>query len=244
MLKLSKQSIIGILGTILLHAIAFNIIIIIKINKIRYNDKPQIIIDIQPEPQKEPNIDKIIKSKVTISEDIDYTNYAAKLENLKKLEEKMYKGLEPTDEITEEDKKEALKKIIGDDYNKYLNNNKLNQDEDVIPVKDDLKKDSSQLPLPKTIVKGPSTLVYDLKNRYGIYLYLPVYKCKNGGSVTVNIVVNQSGEVISVKPEAVTSTDECILQSALKAAGISKFNYDKNAPPLQQGKIIYTFMPQ
>ncbi len=92
---------------------------------------------------------------------------------------------------------------------------------------------------------GPSVLSWTLDGRKASTLPVPAYKCYNGGDVTVLIKVNNSGAVVSAKVvEAVSSNDECLRKSAIRAARTSRFSMSATAPASQVGEITYRFLHQ
>ena len=93
-------------------------------------------------------------------------------------------------------------------------------------------------------VKGRVTVSFSLTNptRYSRHLIKPAYRCEGGGEVVVSIVVNPRGEVLSA--QVVSGGDECMRQTAVKAARDSKFDYNESAPSRQTGTITYIFIPQ
>lgn len=93
-------------------------------------------------------------------------------------------------------------------------------------------------------VKGRVTVSFSLTNptRYSRHLIKPAYRCEGGGEVVVSIVVNPRGEVLSA--QVVSGGDECMRQTAVKAARDSKFDYNESAPSRQAGTITYIFIPQ
>ena len=60
--------------------------------------------------------------------------------------------------------------------------------------------------------------------------------------VVVEITVNRAGEVVNARVQS--GGDECMRESALRAARVSRFNIDQSAPARQQGTITYIFIPQ
>ena len=54
--------------------------------------------------------------------------------------------------------------------------------------------------------------------------------------------VDKSKELIGVGNT--TTNDDCILDRAVEAARLSRFNVDGSAPDRQQGTITYLFVPQ
>ena len=93
-------------------------------------------------------------------------------------------------------------------------------------------------------IAGTVTVSYSLNNpvRHHRYLDKPAYKCEGGGEVIVNITVNPNGEVIAAN--VASGGDQCMRETALRSARISKFNIDSSAPARQQGTITYIFIPQ
>jgi Gram-negative bacterial tonB protein. len=93
--------------------------------------------------------------------------------------------------------------------------------------------------------KGPSVLSYTLEGRRGLYLPIPVYKCVGGGDVSVRIVVNRKGYVVSAEViKSASASDPCICRYAVEAAKRSRFSASSKAPEKQIGEIVYRFIPQ
>ena len=96
-----------------------------------------------------------------------------------------------------------------------------------------------------TIYKGKSNIHYSLENRYHVRLPIPIYLAQGGGEVTVDIVVNRNGRVLSAEPRPNPNiTDIMLLAYAKKAALNTEFNADPKAPEKQRGTITYNFVPQ
>lgn len=99
-------------------------------------------------------------------------------------------------------------------------------------------------------VAGKTMVKYELSGRKPFngndwHVRNPGYTCGNvNGMVTVQIVVGQSGDVVSVKylPEKSQGADACMIHQAEKYAKISRFNYDGTAPKTQEGTIQYLFV--
>lgn len=84
---------------------------------------------------------------------------------------------------------------------------------------------------------------YDLIGRLPLRRPIPDYPCKKEGRVVVSIKVNREGKVISATPgyKGSTTTEDCLLAEAKKAALNTKWQPAANAPEKQVGKIIYNF---
>ncbi len=99
--------------------------------------------------------------------------------------------------------------------------------------------------VPNVIRKENTTVSYFLENRWHRYLYIPTYKCQGGGTVIIDIVINQSGKVISATIAENKSThDQCLLEEAYHSATSAVFNSDSKSPTKQVGTITYVFLAQ
>ncbi|MBQ2913410.1 MAG: hypothetical protein IJE52_06960 [Bacteroidales bacterium] len=93
--------------------------------------------------------------------------------------------------------------------------------------------------------KGPSVITYSLDGRKALSLPVPAYKCQGGGDVSVQIAVNRKGYVVSAAViESVSSSDECLVRSAVAAAKRSRFRASSSAAEKQIGEIVYRFIAQ
>ena len=90
---------------------------------------------------------------------------------------------------------------------------------------------------------GRSTINFFLKGRYNNKLPNPIYTCISGGFVYINIKVNKQGNVIdaSYNKSKSNTTNECLIETALKYAKRSKFNTNFDADISQKGYITYDF---
>ena len=92
---------------------------------------------------------------------------------------------------------------------------------------------------------GPSVLSYNLDGRKASTLKIPAYRCYGSGDVTVIITVNNAGQVVGAKVlDAVSSSDQCLRNFAVRAARLSRFSASTTAPPNQTGEILYRFIAQ
>jgi len=99
--------------------------------------------------------------------------------------------------------------------------------------------------VPNVIRKENTTVSYFLENRWHRYLYIPTYKCQGGGTVIIDIVINQSGKVISATiAENKSTRDQCLLEEAYRSATSAVFNSDTKSPTKQVGTITYVFLAQ
>ena len=97
----------------------------------------------------------------------------------------------------------------------------------------------------ESVYSGPSVISYYLEGRKASRLPIPAYRCMGGGEVTVLISVEPTGTVVAAKvDESCSSSDGCLRAFAIRAARISKFSASPDAPPKQNGNIVYQFIAQ
>jgi hypothetical protein len=96
----------------------------------------------------------------------------------------------------------------------------------------------------RIIYKGQTTVSYDLIGRRHAFMPQPVYKCRSGGKIVVDIVVNGNGYVLTaeINKSKSDSEDPCIIDAAKRDAERSRFNQSSLAK--QQGSITYIFQAQ
>ena len=108
-----------------------------------------------------------------------------------------------------------------------------------------LPKEKSEVAEEVKPYQGPSVLYWILDGRRAFSLPIPVYKCKGGGDVTVQIYVGRNGYVQrAIILGDVSVPDECVRNAALNAAQRSRFSSNDIAPDPQLGQITYRFIAQ
>jgi len=82
---------------------------------------------------------------------------------------------------------------------------------------------------------------YSLFERYSEKLPIPIYTCKQGGKVVIDIKVHPDGRVLETKVNTALSTTSngCLLENALRYSGQSSFN--RSQGKMQWGTITYYF---
>ena len=96
----------------------------------------------------------------------------------------------------------------------------------------------------RTIYKGATTVSYELSGRRHTWMPAPVYKCRLGGTIVVDIVVNNNGYVLTaeINKSKSSSEDSCLVEAAKRDAERSRF--DQSSLARQQGSITYIFQAQ
>ncbi len=98
-----------------------------------------------------------------------------------------------------------------------------------------------------TRAAGKVTVSFSLVNpiRYASDLFIPAYQCRGGGELILDVTVNRNGKVTAASlARASESVDDCMIETATRAAYASRFNIDPDAPEKHRGTITYVFMPQ
>jgi hypothetical protein len=107
------------------------------------------------------------------------------------------------------------------------------------------KSSDNEFSVPNVLRKDNTTVSYFLDGRWHRYIYIPTYKCQGGGTVIMDIIINQAGRVVSaIIAENKSTTDECLRGEAYHSAMTSQFNADPKAPAKQLGTMTYVFLAQ
>lgn len=108
-------------------------------------------------------------------------------------------------------------------------------------VNDLLKNQTKKKDAPESSNRK-STIRYSLVDRTDEYLPIPIYLCEAGGKIVVNITVDSKGNVIDTYVNtSSTSTNECLIESAIEYAKEAKFNASPNKKS-QLGSITFNFV--
>jgi hypothetical protein len=247
-MKNYEGKLFGILGTVILHLFAGIIFMSFQIKSLSKDYKKDYLIEFAP---SEEQIEKEKLSEIPITTiekilqgDQEMLNIARNLSsnNEQKInaadyidmvkDELIKSGKLGKDNYIDEQKKPAEKS--GDEN--------LAMESDQAKTKD--KPEESQKLAAD--YKGPTRIYYDLKGRTHIHLPIPIYLCQGSGKVALSIDVNQKGEVekaLIIASESTTS-DPCLIETAVRTALISRFTPDVNSPKIQRGTLNYVFVAQ
>jgi hypothetical protein len=241
---------VGILGTVIIHLIAGIIFMSFQIRSLQRIDTNEFEVEFAPAVESEKK-EKLIELPATTIEKIlngddELLNIARNLAN--KPDEK----INPADYI-DLVKEELIKsgKLSVDNYiDEQKKLNETNVEDRLAFERDTSKNNKSEKPDKAQEMaanyKGPTRIYYDLAGRNHMYLPVPIYKCEGSGKVVMLIEVNQKGIVekaMVVEAESTTS-DPCLIETAVKTALISRFNSDINSPKIQTGTLSYLFVAQ
>jgi len=250
--KKYEGKIVGILGTVIIHLIAGIIFMTFKLQTLK-TDKQRIekfeiefaAIEEQETARRPAELPPTSVENI-LYDDVEMLNIARNLSS--RSEEK----IDPDDYINKVKEELIQSGRLGmDNYiDSRRGNNQMTED-DYLSMEDQEKevrkeaepKDSQKM---AANYQGPTRIYYDLQGRNHTYLPIPIYKCQGSGKIVLVIEVTQKGYVENAKVEESesTSNDECLYETAIGAALLSRFEPNLNAPRTQKGTLTYIFVAQ
>jgi hypothetical protein len=240
---------VGILGAVIIHLIAGIIFMLVQMGSLNINDytkEYQIALESIPEPDKKEITGelKTVSIEQVLRGDREMLNIARNLANQSDVKINASDYIDKVkDELIESGKLGRDNYI---DEQKRLNEQSKeavspeNQDK---AKAEDKPKDSQQM---AANYSGPTRIYYNLPGRNHTYLPIPIYKCEGSGKVVLSIEVNPKGAVTSaaIIANESTTTDQCLIETAVSSALISRFNPDFKAIKSQSGTLTYHFVAQ
>jgi len=249
-MKKHEGRLVGILGTVIIHLIAAIIFMSFQIKALQKDLSDEFEVEFAPAEEIKEE-DKLIELPATtleriLQDDPEMLNIARNLAN------KADPKINPSEYI-DMVKEELIKsgKLGADNYiDEQKKIDEMKGDEKMAFMNDTVSKDVSDQPKESQEMaanyKGPTRIYYDLAGRTHTYLPLPIYKCQGSGKVVLKIEVNQKGVVekaVIIASQSSTS-DPCLIETAVTTALISRFNSDINSPKVQTGTLSYHFVAQ
>lgn len=244
--SLIRQYRAAILGTLLVHAIFFLLMILFEVAHPRISPNESITIEFAPDPITDIMIPQMNEQNLTGDDDF---------EDLKNIESNAAEQNKSFDDYYREVKEIVNKTspnepFIANDYKDLRDLAKDYTKENGFEVKTETTKDqnnsNSENTNSKNTYAGKTVITYNLGGRKASKLPVPAYQCLGNGEVIIEINVNQKGYVTSVIViSAKTSLNEdCLTEAARIAAQKSRFAIDLKAPASQKGTIHYKFVQQ
>jgi hypothetical protein len=241
---------VGILGTVIIHLIAGIIFMSFKISTLNKDFTEEFMVEITPVDEPEIS-EKLIELPVTSVEKI-LQGDEEMLNIVRNLANKSDVKIDPNDYI-DKVKEELIQsgKLGLDNYiDEQKRLNEMNAEEKLAYENNTAEDSESDKPKESQEMaanyKGPTRIYYDLEGRNHMYLPIPIYKCQGSGKIVLSIEVNQKGIVEGARVIANESTtsDLCLVETAVNSALISRFNQDINSPKIQTGTLTYHFVAQ
>ena len=249
-MKKYDRRLVGIFGTVIIHLIAGIIFISVQLKSLKSDLASEFEMEFVPAEEQQIRVKQIELPATSVEKvlqgDEEMLNIARNLAN--KSEEK----INPSDYI-DKVKEELIKsgKLGVDNYiDEQKRLYKIKAEEKAGIETDTTGKNKIDQPKESQKMaanyKGPTRIYYDLAGRNHLYLPIPIYKCEGSGKVVLTIEVNQEGSVekaLIVENESTTS-DPCLVETAINTALISRFNPDASSPRVQVGTLSYLFVAQ
>jgi len=245
----TKGKLAGILGTLILHLIAGIIFMSLQLISVQKKLAREYVVELAPEPA--PKKEKIIEAPATTVEKV-LKGDEEMLNIAKNLSSKSVEKINPSDYI-DKVKEELIKsgKLGADNYiDEQKKSNESKGDENLSIEKDTARKKVIEKPTKSQEMaanfKGATRIFYDLFGRTHLYLPIPIYKCEGSGRVVLSIEVDQNGVVqkAQIVDRESTTSDPCLIETAINTALVSRFNPDANSPRIQIGMLTYQFVAQ
>lgn len=229
------------MGTLVFHILLFSAFLLADVD-IKGNAKEELILIEFPELPAEPEIEEQIEEQVESAADIPSTNQQSNIASNRTATENTTTS---TDDFFDNDYMQEIEaaKQLRSSVNNNLSKETVDMSEIEMPVEttEGMDRDS----IKNIIYAGESNIKYYLTNRYHVSLPVPVYLAQGGGTVIVDIKVDQQGRVVeAVARQNRSVRDKQIFLYAQEAASRTRFNADLGAPSIQEGTIHYTFIAQ
>ncbi|MBN2273227.1 MAG: hypothetical protein JXR41_02040 [Bacteroidales bacterium] len=224
----------GILATVIVHLLLIMFFLFMKIGEVREQQQEQMLIELIDEMQTIEEIIKQEKEPVEIPSLDPQTIHNIAVNMAEKMNEELSTE-KYEQEVMEELGIESLKPEI-----------KLESPEEVPVIQKEEKKIKKPKEIKNIIYKENATIRYNISNRWHIRdIYVPAYKCEEGGTVVLHFTIDQKGFVIQASIDNGLSTnDPCLRTEAHESIISARFNNDPEALPKQEGTITYVFFPQ
>ena len=243
MLRLIKENINGILGTVIFHLLIVVVIMATKLSSDDYQQEHSMLIEFADDVSEEEF--RVLTESLMLQESYLQENQTGQLR--RNIAVNVSEERPVPDEFRDMSSEQIseLDQRVNEILNDAANGNMPVPEQPEIefePLSEIFpEKENNDEPY-----TGPTTITYDLPGRNHLRIPVPVYKCPDGGIVRVNISVNQQGQVIRANIDGTPGNfnEICIFETALEASLASRFNETSDAPPVQTGIITFYFQKQ
>jgi len=232
---------IGILTTIAVHLFIISIILVLKI-RTNVEREYSIMLDLsqiqaimeekRPEEQQPINVQEFVQ---TMRQEYNVRNIPVNTADERAVEniEKMVRDIKTAENITDPPPQDTPHETAPREEKMLENEARIYEDKYPVNTAGE-----------RTIYKGATTVSYELSGRRHTWMPIPIYKCRSGGKIVINIVVNGNGYVLTaeINKSKSDSEDPCLVESAKRDAERSRF--DQSSQARQLGSITYIFQEQ
>jgi len=233
---------IGILTTVAVHLLLISVVLVLKIRTnvereyhvmIDLSQIQTMLDEVMPELQQ-MNAQEYVQ---TLQQEYNIRTIPVNTAETRAVEniEKMIRDIKTEENIIDPPPIQDTPAEIASSVDEKLNENEARIYEDKFPMNATGER---------IVYRGPTTVSYDLSGRRHISMPAPIYKCRSGGTIVVDIEVNGNGYVLTagINKTKSNSDDPCLIESAKNYAERSRF--DQSSIARQQGSITYIFQAQ
>jgi hypothetical protein len=236
--------IVGILGTVIVHLIAAIIFMSFQLQGLKTKAKKIEKFEIEFAAIEEKKvIEKPVKLPPTSIENVLHDD-AEMLNIARNLSSKSDEKIDAKDYI-DKVKEELIQsgKLGTDNYLDAPRGNSQMTENDQFTLENQKDKEKEKQ---DDKAKEAERMAANYKGPTRIYYPIPIYKCQGSGKVVLIIEVDQKGivENASIMEGESTAKDECLIETAVGTALVSRFESDLNAPRIQKGTLTYIFVAQ
>lgn len=242
-MKRYEGKLAGILGTVIIHLLAGILFVSVKLNSLERDKLTEYILVLE-EPETEVSKQEIDLPSISNPSQSDVDARIRNLiRNMADQSDPVIDPAEYQDRVKDEMIRQGL--LNEDNFIDDWRNRVMNEDGavEMAEIIKEQKKTEEQKPVN---YQGATRVFYNLEGRYHRRLPVPVYKCEGEGKVTVSIDVDQNGSVTEARVIAAESstTELCLIETAVNSALISLFNISPGSPKKQTGTITFHFVAQ
>ncbi|MBN2612086.1 MAG: energy transducer TonB [Bacteroidales bacterium] len=225
----------GILGTVIFHLIIILIFFVIKLGEARKKHAETLQIEF---------LNELVKIEEYLAEKDPLPDYIPSLDDQSVRNIAVNVAEKLNHEISTEKYLEEVKEELGiEELNQQLER-EIPEDNSPQFVEEPDEKTKEIKPKEEQY-KGKTRISVNMPNRSIRRQHVPIYKCEISGIVVINIVVDQTGNVISADYSGSSNTrDECLIEEAKASAYRFLFSADLKGEPRQRGTITFEFLPQ
>jgi hypothetical protein len=245
---------IGIFGTVIIHLTVGIIIMALKISELHVKTTLLIDLELLTEFKNENNNNNNDEFRLSESSGTTLERALQGDAELLNIARNLASTVDPTisrDDYIDMVKDELIRsgQLGADNYIDQGRRQSSNNNDNFVPVNNtsvpvrNEERTPSEREVASVNYRGPTRIEYDLGGRTHTYIPTPIYKCQGAGIITLRIEVNQRGNVEKATVLArESSTDQCLVETAINSALASRFNSDINAPKIQTGTLMFQFV--
>ena len=230
-----RNTLNGVLGTIIFHMIIVILFLIFKLGDVKRKHLEAIQIEF---------FNELIKIEDLLAEENETPV------NIQPLDAQIAKNIavnvaeKLNQEISTDNYVEEIKEELGiEELNQQLSRDLSddNSPEFIENIENNKKKEEPK----KEKYRGKTRITVSLPNREIRRQDVPVYRCEAGGVIAILIMVDQRGNVINATYSNNSgSKDECLIEEAINYSYRFLFSADFTAEARQKGTITFEFIPQ